>query len=487
MNKLKLIITTIMTFALAFIFVTVFYKDDTSVGAEPKTLYQVYLGGEAIGITDSKEALEQYIDNEQQAIKDKYNVKNVYPPKNLHIEKYISYTNKIYSAKEIYSMIKKENPFTIKGYEIVIKKEQPINIYVLNKNIFSNAVTRTIQAFVTKEEFQNFNNSTQPEIKTTGKIIEDLYIQENIVIKDTYISADEQIFTSEDELTKYLLFGTTAEQQQYVVKFGDTIEDIAFNNKLGVEEFMVVNPSLSTSTNLLFPGQVVNIGLINPVFNIVVEEHVIVDQNIAFKTEYIKDPTIVYGKTVVKQEGIDGVERVTQKLKKVNGQIINAVISNSELISASTTKIIARGTMSSGGGVVLPVNTTGWLWPTRSPYIITSVYGYRWGTMHLGVDISGTGYGSPIYASRDGVVYKSAYSGDYGNLVVIDHGDGYYTGYAHMARRNVSAGATVKQGTVIGAMGSTGFSTGTHLHFEAFQGEPFKPGSVRFNPMLLFR
>ncbi len=111
-------------------------------------------------------------------------------------------------------------------------------------------------------------------------------------------------------------------------------------------------------------------------------------------------------------------------------------------------------------------------WPVPGHYNITSYYGQRWGRLHKGIDISSGGiYGKPIVAAMDGKVLVSGWStGGYGYYVTINHGykDGkYYTTlYAHMSRRACSAGQYVKKGQVIGYVGSTGDSTGPHLHFE---------------------
>lgn len=97
--------------------------------------------------------------------------------------------------------------------------------------------------------------------------------------------------------------------------------------------------------------------------------------------------------------------------------------------------------------------------------IISSPYGWRWGRMHTGIDIRGN-TGTPIYAAAGGTVVSAGYSGSYGNLVVISHGNGVQTYYAHASALYVSAGQTVSQGQNIAARGSTGRSTGPHLHFE---------------------
>ncbi len=108
-------------------------------------------------------------------------------------------------------------------------------------------------------------------------------------------------------------------------------------------------------------------------------------------------------------------------------------------------------------------SSAGLVWPVGGP--ITSGFGPRWGRMHEGIDIAGAS-GTPIAAAAAGTVIIAGWSGGYGNLVVIDHGNGISTAYGHNSSLAVSVGQTVGQGTVIAGMGTTGHSTGVHCHFE---------------------
>jgi murein DD-endopeptidase MepM/ murein hydrolase activator NlpD len=117
----------------------------------------------------------------------------------------------------------------------------------------------------------------------------------------------------------------------------------------------------------------------------------------------------------------------------------------------------------SGAVQVGPPSSAGLVWPVSGP--ITSGFGPRWGRMHEGLDIAGSS-GTPIAAAATGTVISAGWSGGYGQLVVLDHGDGLSTAYAHLSSISVSAGQTVPQGSAVGGMGTTGSSTGVHLHFE---------------------
>jgi murein DD-endopeptidase MepM/ murein hydrolase activator NlpD len=112
-------------------------------------------------------------------------------------------------------------------------------------------------------------------------------------------------------------------------------------------------------------------------------------------------------------------------------------------------------------------------WPVSAP--ITSPFGWRWGRMHEGIDL-GAAYGTPIAAAGSGTVIYAGWLGGYGNLTVIDHGGGLATAYGHQSQIAVSVGQQVARGETIGYVGSTGHSTGPHLHFEVrVNGEPVDP------------
>ena len=118
-------------------------------------------------------------------------------------------------------------------------------------------------------------------------------------------------------------------------------------------------------------------------------------------------------------------------------------------------------------------SSSGLVWPVGGS--VTSPFGWRWGRMHEGIDI-GAGYGSPIYAAASGTVIYCGWESGYGNLVVIDHGGSLATAYGHQSSIAVSCGQPVSQGQVIGYVGSTGHSTGPHLHIEVrINGTPVDP------------
>lgn len=473
----------------------------------PQTVYRVYLKGKSLGIISSKEKLEDYIDKKQAEVKEKYGVTKVYLPSDLDVVKEITFSNDLDSEEEIYNKIKDISPFTVSGYAITIRgvdsqnnegqtiKGKKQTIYVLDKAVFTDAVEITVKSFISSEEYESFANEEQKEIEDTGKIIEKIYIENKITIKKQKIPINKTIYETKEELSRYLLFGTLEEQQSYTVNAGDTIEDIAFNNKISTEEFLVANPNITDANSLLYPGQKVTLGIIRPQFNVVEESHVVFreEKNYITETQYDNTKYVGYMETI--QAGVKGENKVTQKIQKVNGETVNVVPVTSEVIKEPINEIIVKGGKKSNYGFGSVVATKGeWGWPA-SCSSVSSNFGWRWGSLHDGTDIAGCGYGSNIFAAQSGTVVESKkkpgyYSGGYGDngeYIIIDHRNGYYTIYAHLCPgcRYVKAGDTVVKGQIIGGMGRTGAATGVHLHFGLWKGYPYH-GGVALNAMSVY-
>ena len=146
-----------------------------------------------------------------------------------------------------------------------------------------------------------------------------------------------------------------------------------------------------------------------------------------------------------------------------------------EQVSAQLSAQIRAAQASSSGyssGDATP-SASGLIWPVNGP--VVSGFGMRWGRMHTGIDIA-VPYGTPIHASAAGRVIYAGWLGGYGNLVVVDHGRGLATAYAHQSRIGVTNGQTLAQGQVLGYVGCTGHCFGPHLHFEVrVNGTPVDP------------
>jgi murein DD-endopeptidase MepM/ murein hydrolase activator NlpD len=141
-------------------------------------------------------------------------------------------------------------------------------------------------------------------------------------------------------------------------------------------------------------------------------------------------------------------------------------------IQASSSAVSAQIQAAGSSSYDSTPSSSGLIWPVNGP--VVSPFGMRWGRLHAGIDIA-VGYGTPIHAAASGTVIFAGWMGGYGNFVIIDHGGGLSTGYAHQSSIAVGSGS-VSQGQVIGYVGCTGHCFGPHLHFEVrINGAPVDP------------
>lgn len=192
---------------------------------------------------------------------------------------------------------------------------------------------------------------------------------------------------------------------------------------------------------------------------VVMTEVVNYDEKYYAETEYVDDDSMYQGESKVVQEAVPGVRNVTARINYVNGWESSRDYLDEQILKAATAEVVHVGTQVAPTFVV-PVDG-----------VFTSGFGARWGTVHEGNDY-GCPYASPIWASCGGTVTYSGWNnGGYGNMVVIDHGNGLSTRYAHMCQVGCYVGQKVEQFEVIGYAGNTGDSFGVHCHFEIMVNE----------------
>ena len=178
----------------------------------PKDVYQVYLEGKVIGIIDDDKEFDNYINNKEEAIKEKYGVDKVYMPKEVNIKPITLYEPVINSYEEVYQKIVKMEQFTINGTIVTIKNEDVLDyetkyIYVLNKDIFDGAIDNLIRSFVDEEEYEAYMAGRQKAIVDTGSIINDIDIDninfKNMVLK--ILKLRHTLFFSQNLIRKRIL------------------------------------------------------------------------------------------------------------------------------------------------------------------------------------------------------------------------------------------------------------------------------------------
>ena len=297
---------------------------------------------------------------------------------------------------------------------------------------------------------------TNDEGNTTVGFLEDVEIAQQDV--------DYSLLRTKEEALQFLTMGVET-AQTYTVQSGDTLWSIAEAHGYTVSDLRAANPSLA-STDVLSVGQQISLMQPQKLVNVSSEQIIEVTETLPHETQTTTSDSMYSDQQVVQQAGSDGQKVSTIQINYLNGNEVSRTVLSEQITVEPVTEIIVVGTQKRPSNV----SAAGYMRPVNGG-VITSPFGYRnqptagASTYHSGIDI-GVGYGTPILATRSGYVTYSGRNGGYGIMVEIDHGDGVKTRYAHCSQTLVSVGQYVSQGQQIAKVGSTGVSTGNHLHFE---------------------
>lgn len=258
------------------------------------------------------------------------------------------------------------------------------------------------------------------------------------------------------EQAKRVLLRGTDRVKVHVVKSGENLWSIANSNSLTVDDLRRANPNLQ-NLNMIKVGQEINLIVPDPYLTIHSKERYVYISYLPFSETVKSDSSLWPWESYVEKAGVHGRKEVTVSIDRTNGNETGRQVLAERLLSSSSSQSYVLGTKKN------PTSAVGLVWPAQGR--ITSPFGWRRREFHRGVDI-GAPYGAPVYACKGGTVAFAAWNGGYGRLVIIDHGGGMESYYAHLSSIAVSVGQTVGMGDCLGYVGNTGRSTGAHLHFE---------------------
>ncbi len=195
-------------------------------------------------------------------------------------------------------------------------------------------------------------------------------------------------------------------------------------------------------------------------------------ETIKHKTVYQQSDTLPLGYESVQRPGKNGRQRVYAQEIYVNGVKKYQTVVSTEILQEAVDRVVSIGAQkyntSTEWGDGKATGT--FIWPLPYTKTISSPFASRWGSFHGAIDIAnGSTNGKPIIASDGGTVIEAEYHNSWGNYVLIDHGNGFKTRYAHCSKLDVKAGDKVAQGQYIAKVGNTGYSFGAHLHFEVIK------------------
>lgn len=438
------------------------------------TVYHVYVDEQYIGEINDRLIVDNLIEEKL----DKEAGQSI----NLVIDEEITYIiEKTFNPNNENTQVKNrlKELLTVKAEAYELKIGDEILGYFATEEQINEMITKYQKSYINEEYREDFQLILDNEVSFKEVIdIEDMNKQineskklsldeskltsvilaEDIQVTDKNISVDEMM-TVKEGLT--ILKKGTLEDKKHTISEGEVLGEIANEYDLSTKQLLKLNPSI-TEESVLQIGQELNVTEQKPFVDVIVTEEEKVKEKISYKTKVIESDKMYKGEEKVKQKGKDGKKTVHYEIEKTNGKETDRKVLDEKVTKKPTKKVIVKGTK------VIPSRGSGELtWPTNGGYI-SSNYGYRWGRLHKGIDIARSS-NRTIKAADHGVVSFAGYKRGYGNKIIINHNNGMRTLYAHLSSINVRVGQTIEKGSQIGVMGSTGNSTGIHLHFEVHQ------------------
>ncbi|MCY9696156.1 LysM peptidoglycan-binding domain-containing M23 family metallopeptidase [Paenibacillus alginolyticus] len=416
--------------------------------------FEVFIDNTYMGTISQPDVIEDWLNSKEQSLSSQY------PEAVMKVDVgEISYKPKKMSGNNVddrlvISELEKRAVSVASGVEVTIDGK---NIAIVRDNEIAQKILDEI-----KSKYQP-NGSEENMVQTlsakengdmTGKQqMESLEFVQEVTLKEK-LTTPRQI-TSMEEILSILQTGGV-EKVNYTVQAGDCVSCIS--KKLNVSLDLIYKNNAWIENDFISVGDELDLTELKPMLSVKSVEKRTDTLVIPRGIKYENDPSMRLGQSRVLQEGKDGAKQVTYLITKINGEIIEETPDNEILLEASADKIIIQGTK-----IIPGIGTGNFAWPIVSP-TLTSEFGKRWGKLHAGTDAVSSN--RAILASDHGkVVYASTKSG-YGQCIIIDHQNGYRTLYAHLSDIQVKDGQKVEKGEKIGVMGSTGNSTGVHLHFE---------------------
>ncbi len=339
-------------------------------------------------------------------------------------------------------------------------------LYINGEFIGASKTISSVKALLdnTLMQYQTGTEGERVSFIDSIEIKDGLYVENGIVPESDLLA----LLTSQEEEDTY-----------YTVVEGDAPLSIASKLGISYDELKKLNPDIDTNC---YVGTQILINTAVPFLSVQITRSEEYDVVLDYASISVEDSTKYEGTTVLIQEGVEGSAHIISDVTYVNGYEVSRTVVSEEVTVEPIDRQISVGTKPSGySQVAYDVSDGGFLWPVGgSGGTISSPYGPRsYDGWHSGIDIASIPYGTPIYAAADGYVTKAVNQNyGYGYHIMIDHGSGYSTVYGHCSKLYVTAGQYVKKGDVIGAIGSTGDSTGNHLHFEIREyGEYLNPAN----------
>ncbi|NGM81970.1 M23 family metallopeptidase [Paenibacillus sp. 7124] len=454
------------TAGVALLTVSIIGAHKQYVEANTDVYYRVLLHGKEIGTLSDKNRLNTLFEEKRQAYQEKY-------PDEVMVLQTDGITTK--AARSYKPVIDNEGTIDkldglLKAYAVGVQLVVDGKaVGIVKDQETASAVLQGVKAHYISGEKKA---SGAPQLKQTaalsgsassGDKVESADIREPLSILP--VKADPNKVMDAEEAIKALTEGVEA-PLLYTVQEGDTVSNIASRYGITQKEIFRNNPDVKELT--LQIGDELKLTVPQPPITVVTKEkateRIVTEPQVIVRTSEL----LPKGKTKVVRPGQTGLKEMQYRLTKENGEVVREEWLGQTVLRASLPEVVYRGTK------VAHQASGSFAWPVTGA-VISSTFGERWGRLHKGVDlVSGN---RTIKAADAGTVSFAGVQQGYGNVVIVNHGNGYETYYGHLSKISVSVGQKVEQDSQLGIMGNTGRSTGTHLHFE------IRKSGTAMNPM----
>lgn len=429
--------------------------------SETTTIQHVYLNDEFVGsVTDETEIENIVADKVEEAQED-------YPDFTFDKETQLKFVpEEVFDedVKEDQAVKGIQDQLNVKAEAYEIDIDNQAVAYVASKEDAEDVLEKITLLYVNEEEYAEYESGKKESekdadsLKEPGSRILDIEFSLPVTFKETMVYPDE--IKSVDKTLSMIEKGKE-ETTIYEVKEDEDLEAIATSHDMDLDQLLELNPGQDEDKGVK-EGERLYVTQRIPYVNVMVEREVLKEEKIPFEKKVKEDDELPKGELITEQMGNEGILAFTYNVSETNGKKISETIVKKEVTEKAKTEITRKGTK------VIPSQGSGtYSWPADGGYI-SSKQGQRWGKLHKGIDIARPATRT-IMAADHGIIETAGNSGGYGNKITINHNNGYKTVYAHLDSIDVKAGQKIEKGMKIGMMGSTGHSTGVHLHFEIYK------------------
>ncbi|MFT9495279.1 peptidoglycan DD-metalloendopeptidase family protein [Anaerosolibacter sp.] len=411
-----------------------------------KTSYTVKVDGQTIGVVKDKEQVNQEIENIKKDLQKKFD-KDIKLGKDITFEKIQVANEDLSPIETIKSRLYSSLEFNVNAYEVKVNGDTLL--YLESKEAADTLLDTIKNTYIGNRKKEDFKEIS---------FVEKVEVQET----ETNIGNIKSI---EDALNLVAKGGN--EIKTYKVQLGESAWTIASKLNMKVEDIAKANPEINIEK--LKIDQEINLSVPKSYIHVKTVEFAQYEEKIPYETVFEETSALYSGEKKIQKPGEDGKKKVEVEVAKINGVVESKNILTEEIIQEPIKMIVLKGTKPR------PITVASGDLSNPSRGKLSSRFGTRWGRSHTGIDISAP-KGTEIKAADGGKVTFAGTKSGYGKIVILSHGDGFETYYAHCDSIKVKVGERVAKGQVIATVGTTGRVTGSNLHFETRKnGKPIDP------------